>query len=103
MDARSYCDTVSHELTAWKAKIYDVIRRAEKLPAAGQRRAAPMIMELNAALDDLNERLGRLARECPAEFGPEREQIKSRLSAMKTSWKSAWGVMGEKEYGIGGA
>jgi hypothetical protein len=28
MDPRSYCENVNHELTAWKAKIYDVIRIA---------------------------------------------------------------------------
>ena len=29
MDAKSYCETVTHELIAWKAKIYDVIRKKE--------------------------------------------------------------------------
>ena len=43
MDAKSYCETVTHELTAWKAKIYDVIRKSENLPAKGKGKTAPLI------------------------------------------------------------
>jgi hypothetical protein len=103
MDPRSYCDTVNHELTAWKAKIYDVIRKSEKLPAKGKDRVAPFIKELNAAVDDLNVKLERLSRECPADFRPHRKEIKGKMSEVKTAWKNVWGVLGEKEYGIGGA
>lgn len=103
MDARSYCDTVNHELTAWKAKIYDVIRKSERLPAKGKDRVAPLIKELNDAVDDLNARLELLSRECPADFGPQRKEIKRKISEVKTAWKNVWGVFGEKEYGIGGA
>jgi hypothetical protein len=103
MDPKSYCDTVNHELTAWKAKIYDVIARSEKLPQKGQKRVAPVITELNAAVEDLNVSLDRLARECPADFGPQRQQIKGRVTDVKKAWKKAWGILGEKEYGIGGA
>jgi uncharacterized protein YoxC len=103
MDPRSYCETVNHELTAWKAKIYDVIRKSEKLPAKGKDRVAPLIKELNAAVDDLNAKLEHLGRECPADFRPQRKEIKGKMSEVKTAWKDVWGVLGEKEYGIGGA
>lgn len=103
MEAKSYCDTVNHELTAWKAKIYDVIRRSEKLPVKQQKKVAPVIGDLNAVVDDLEARLERLSRECPAEFGAERGEIKSKMGKVQTGWKEVWGVMGEDEYGIGGA
>jgi len=103
MDAKTYCDSLNHELTAWKAKIYDVLARSEKLPPKGKARVAPMIKDLNAVVDDLNARLDRLSRECPADFGPQRTEIKGRVTEMKTAWKKVWGVLGEKEYGIGGA
>ena len=31
MDAKSYCDSVRIELTQWKVKLYDVIRKTESL------------------------------------------------------------------------
>jgi hypothetical protein len=103
MDAKSYCDTVNHELTAWKAKIYDVIRKSEGMPATLKGKAEPLIGELNAVVDDLNKRLELLERECPADFSAQRAEIKGRVTTMKTAWKKVWGVLGEKEYGIGGA
>jgi hypothetical protein len=103
MDAKSYCDTVNHELTAWKAKIYDVIRKSEALPATLKAKAEPLIGELNAVVDDLNGRLELLSKECPADFGPQRAEIKGRVESLNTAWKKVWGVFGEEEYGIGGA
>jgi hypothetical protein len=103
MDSKSYCETVTHELTAWKAKIYDVIRKSEKLPAKGKGKAAPLIQELNAEVDDLNRRLALLERECPADFRSQRQEIKEKMTQVKGGWKKVWGVLGEKEYGIGGA
>ncbi|MFO7710052.1 MAG: hypothetical protein R6V84_17935 [Desulfobacterales bacterium] len=103
MDAKSYCSTVTHELTAWKAKIYDVIARSEKLPAKQQKKVAPVIGDLNAVIDDLEVRLDRLSRECPGQFGAERDAIKAKMGEMQGAWKRVWGAMGEEEYGIGGA
>lgn len=103
MDARTYCDTVNHELTAWKAKVYDLLRLAERLPPAGRGRAQPLIDRLNAAVDQLNASIERLARECPADFATQKGEIKGRVAVLKSAWKEVWGVMGEKEYGIGGA
>ena len=103
MNAKSYCETVTHELTAWKAKIYDVIRKSERLPAQGKEKAAPLIKELNDVVDDLSAKLELLSRECPADFRPQREEIKAKTAQVEGTWKKVWGVLGEKEYGIGGA
>jgi hypothetical protein len=84
MDVKSYCDTVGVELTGWKAKLYDVIRRSEKMAGNDRENVKPMVAELKDMVDDLDGRIAALARECP------------------TEWE-VWGVMGEKEYGIGGA
>jgi hypothetical protein len=32
-----------------------------------------------------------------------REEIEDTICQLKGEWKSVWGIMGEKEYGIGGA
>jgi hypothetical protein len=102
MDAKSYCDTVRREVTGWKASLYDVLRKAEKLPAKQKSKAAPMIAQLNAVIDDLDAKLAVLERECPADYSSQRTVIQDKLSQGKTAWKEVWGVMGEPEYGIGG-
>jgi len=103
MDVKSYCDSVGTELIGWKAKLYDVIRKADSLSNPEKKRVAPMVQELNAIVDDLNARLELLVRECPAEWAPEKAAIEAQISRMRGQWKEVWGVMGEPEYGIGGA
>ena len=103
MDVKSYCDSVGSELTGWKAKLYDVIRRTEKMAGDDKENIEPMVAELKDMVDDLDERIATLARECPAEWGDERSDIDGKMSQVTQKWKDVWGVMGEKEYGIGGA
>ncbi|UCG07334.1 MAG: hypothetical protein JSV83_01380 [Desulfobacterales bacterium] len=103
MDVKSYCDTVAIELTGWKAKLYDVIRRSEKMTGDDKESVDPMVAELITMVDDLDERIAALARECPAEWSDHKSAIDGKMSKVNDKWKEVWGVMGEKEYGIGGA
>ena len=48
MDAKSYCDSVKIELTHWKVKLYDVIRKTESLSADHKDNVGPTVDELNA-------------------------------------------------------
>ena len=103
MDAKSYCDSMEIELTGWKAKIYDAIRKTDKLSAGDKDKVEPMIQDLHAIMDELDERLELLEKECPADWTSQRKEIEEKMSKMDTAWKNVWGVMGETEYGIGGA
>ena len=103
MEAKSYCDSVGIELTGWKVKLYDVIRRTESLSDGDKKKVSPTVAELNALVDDLNERIELLARECPAEWGGHKDEIEGKISRLNDKWKDVWGVMGEPEYGVGGA
>jgi hypothetical protein len=103
MDAKSFCADMTIELNGWKAKLYDVIRKANSLATTDRKKVTPMVNELNALMDDLDRKIFSLARECPAEWSAEKTAIEEKLSRMKDRWKDVWGVMGEEEYGIGGA
>jgi len=103
MDAKSYCDSVGQELTGLKAKLYDTIRKADKLAGAQKKKIQPLISELNGVMDDLDGRIARLASECPADFSSDQQAIDGSISKVKDGWKKVYGVMGEEEYGVGGA
>jgi len=103
MDAKSYCDSVRIELTQWKAKLYDVIRKTESLSADHKTKVEPTVDELNAIVDDLNDRIELLTRECPVEWSGQKDEIDGKISQINDGWKKVWGVMGEPEYGVGGA
>ena len=103
MDVKSYCAEVAIELNGWKARLYDVIRKTDSLPESNKKKVAPMLDELNALMDDLDGKIDTLSRECPTEWSAEKTAIEGKLSRVKGKWKDVWGVMGEEEYGIGGA
>jgi hypothetical protein len=103
MDAKSYCDSMEIELTGWKAKIYDAIRKADQMSAEDKNKVDPMIQNLHTIIDDLDSRLELLDKECPADWTSNRKEIEAKVSKIKDTWKDVWGVMGEGEYGIGGA
>jgi hypothetical protein len=59
--------------------------------------------ELNVIVDDLNKRIELLTRECPVEWSGQKDEIDEKISQINDKWKDVWGVMGEPEYGVGGA
>lgn len=103
MDAKAYCDSVAIELTGWKAKLYDAIRKTETLADADKEKVAPNLTELHEIFDDLNKRIEWLSNECPVDWIGPKEEIEDKISQMNDKWKKVWGIMGEEEYGLGGA
>jgi len=103
MDAKAYCDSVGIELSGWKAKLYDVIRKTDSLAAEDKEKVGSTLAELHGIVDDLNQRIEWLSRECPADWSGAKDEIEDKLCQMQYRWKTVWGVMGEEEYGIGGA
>ena len=105
MDVRDYCETVGSELAAWKAKLNEVSKKTDALTGADREKARPIVKDLNAIMDDIDQRIANLARECPSEWSDDKSEIDSKISRAKNKWKEVWGVLGEdnSEYGIGGA
>jgi hypothetical protein len=90
MDVQSYCDTARIELTGWKAKVYDVVRRVEKLSTGEREPFVPMLRDLHMIVDELSDRIDRLQKECPTEWNPDKEEIEGKMSQLRDNWKQAW-------------
>ena len=105
MDVKDYCATVNSELVAWKAKLNEVSKKADALTGVDREKAAPIVKDLNAIMDDIDQRIAVLARECPSEWSDDQSIIDSKMFLAKDKWKEVWGALGEDEpeYGIGGA
>ena len=43
MDIKDYCSGVQSELTGWKAKIYDVVRRLDKMSTGDKIKVVPHV------------------------------------------------------------
>lgn len=86
MDAKYYCGTVNSELTALKARAYDIIRQIEKSPQKGE--LAPQFTEIHALVDDLSVTVDKLSSECPTEFDSQKDDIDKKKAALlaKINW-----------------
>ena len=60
MDVRDYCDSLLTELTGWKAKMYDVMRKLEKVPSGEKENLLPYLNDFNIIFEELDNRIGKL-------------------------------------------
>jgi hypothetical protein len=75
MQVKDYCSNVDMELTLWKAKIFDVIRKADQLGSAELEKVLPNIQDLKIVITELEERIHDLRTECPIEWKPMKDEI----------------------------
>jgi pyruvate formate lyase activating enzyme len=99
MDVKSYCDTAQIELNGWKAKIYDVIRKTDKLSTGEKEKVVPMIQDLHIVVEELAERIDKLNKECPTEWNPQKKDIEGRMSQLRDNWKALWGQIAPGDIG----
>ena len=86
-----------------QTKLNGGIQRTEKMAGNDKEDLESMVAELKDMMDDLDQRIAALARECPAEWGSEKSDIDGKMSQFTHKWKAVYGAMGEEEYGLGGA
>lgn len=91
MDAKTYCNSMGMELTAWKAKIYDAIRNVDKLSDADKEKVYPVVKEIHNVVESLGDRLDQLNRECPSEWSPQKEDIEDKFARLKEGLAEVWG------------
>ncbi|MBS3757993.1 MAG: hypothetical protein KGY61_04970 [Desulfobacterales bacterium] len=87
MDAKSYCDTINHQLTGWKAAIYDSLLATRKLEGEDKKKVQPVIESLNKIVAELNQSLEQLRSECPADWSPQKKTIENKFEELKTTFE----------------
>ena len=91
MDVRDYCSGIQYELTGWKAKIYDVVRKLDKMPTGDKQKVIPQVNDLHIILEDLTERIEYLKRECPTDWASEKAEVEKKIDQLKSKWEKIWG------------
>lgn len=89
MDVKDYCRSVEVELHGWKAKMYEVIRKVDKLRGAGKDKMQSQVEELHKYIEEMENIVSQLQTECPAEFGPQKKQVEEKTAAMKKKYEDA--------------
>jgi hypothetical protein len=86
MHVRDYCDNVSSELTVWKAKMYDVMKKLETLPSGDKEKVVPYLNDIHMILESLNDRIVQLKTECPVDWDPQKKEVDAVLGKIQTRW-----------------
>lgn len=93
MDVTSYCDNVAQELVGWKAKVYDIVRRLDKVSSGDKEKVLPQVNDLHTLIEELDDRIARLKRECPAEWSPDKIELDSKLTSIKGTTEDVWNAI----------
>ena len=89
MDAKDYCRTAEIELYGWKAKMYDMVRKVDKLRSSEKEKVAAKIEELHNHISDMQHLIEQLQSECPVDFGPQKKQLEETGEGLKKKYEDA--------------
>jgi hypothetical protein len=89
MDVKDYCHSIEIELNGWKAKMYNMIRKVDKLRGADKDKLAAQVEDLHNHIEDIEKIVTTLQTECPADFGPQKKEIDASQDEMKKKYEDA--------------
>ncbi len=90
MDVRDYCDSLVSELTGWKAKMYDVMRRIDKVPSGDKDKVLSQLNDMHIVFEELDARIAKLRTECPTEWSPDKLEVDGALGQIRSKWDDLW-------------
>ena len=83
------------EMTAWKAKLYDVMRKVDKLGTAEKEKVLPNIEDLHMFLEEMSDRVGKLKTECPSDWSPMKKDIEDGYVDMRAKYEETMDYIGK--------
>lgn len=95
MDVKDYCGAMGTELTAWKAKMYDITRRLDKLGTAEREKILPNVEDLHILIEDIGARIEQLRTECPSEWSPEKQAIDQAHVDVRSKYEETMEFIGK--------
>lgn len=95
MDVMDYCKSMEAEMTAWKAKLYDTMRKIDQLGSARKEKLLPNIEDLHILLEEMEGRVSQLKNECPTEWSPEKKDIEAGVVDMRGKYEETMELIGK--------
>ena len=95
MDVQNFCKGMEVEMTAWKAKLYDVMRKVDKLGSAEREKVLPNIEDLHIFLEEMSDRVESLKTECPSDWSPMKKDIEEGSTDMRSKYDETMEYIGK--------
>jgi len=95
MNVNDYCSNVGIELTAWKAKLYDMIRKIDALPSGAKEKMLGNVGDLHNIVTELEDRINSLKNECPTEWSPQKKDIDQGHVDMRSKYEETMEAIGK--------
>ena len=95
MDVQDFCKGMESEMMAWKAKLYDVIRKIDKLGSAEREKILPNIEDLHMYLEEMSDRVDTLKTECPSDWSPVKKEIDQGSVDMRGKYEETMEFIGK--------
>jgi hypothetical protein len=92
------------ELTAWKAILYDIVRKMDKLPGGTKEKFLPNIEDMHIMVEELDQRIEDIRENCTPETGigdirKQKEGWDYELSKLRVSAEDAMEILGAGDFG----
>ena len=95
MDVQDFCKSMETEMTAWKAKLYDVMRKLDSLGSAEKEKVLPNIEDLHMYLKEMSDRVESLKTECPSDWSPVKKEIDEGSVDMRGKYEETMEFIGK--------
>jgi len=95
MDVQDYCKGMETEMTAWKAKLYDVMRKVDKLGSAEKEKLLANVEDLHILLEEMSDRVEKLKTECPSDWSPIKKEIDEGSVDMRGKYEETMEYIGK--------
>ena len=95
MDVMDYCSNVGIELMAWKAKLYDMIRKIEGLSSGDKEKMLGNIGDLHNLMTEMEDRVNQLKNECPSEWSPQKKEIDNAHTDIRAKYEETMSDIGK--------
>ncbi len=95
MEVKDFCKGMETEMMAWKAKLYDVMRKVDQLGSADKEKALPNIEDLHMLLEEMTDRVENLKTECPSDWSPDKKEIEGGGVDMRSKYEETMEYIGK--------
>ncbi len=86
MEVNAFCSSLRDEMSGWRAKTQDIIRRTEGMSEGPGEKMKSSIDDMKGMIERIERTLERLERECPVGWDEERAEIERTVSALHARW-----------------